>query len=62
MDWLRGLQGVVIVNVFIAQGDARDPLGQESGKGLDRPGRVTPTAKAVRHAFEQTYRARPLAQ
>ena len=29
-------QGVVIVDVFIAQGDARDPLGQESGKGVDR--------------------------
>ena len=31
-------QRVVIVDVFIAQGDARDPLGQESGKGVD-PGR-----------------------
>ena len=55
-------QGVVIVDVFIAQGDARDPLGQEGGKGVDRPGRVTPVAKAVRHAFEQAYPACLLAQ
>ena len=55
-------QGVVIVDVFVTQGDARDPLGQESGERVDRPGGVAPVGEAGRHAFEQAYPVRPLAQ
>ena len=56
-------QGVVIVDVFIAQGDARDPLSQEGGKGVDRSDDgVAPVCEAGRHAFEQVYPAGTLAQ